>query len=178
MKGLTFRWKNLNQKLKHNNMAEISSKEGIAYGTLVTMETIVCCQCAIPFGVPSEYRTNLRRSQELFYCPDGHSQSYSKSTDTILREQLAAKVKQEEQLKALVHSAREEASSWHSQWEKQLLDKKAIAAKLKRTENRIANGVCPCCNRTFQDLKKHMTTKHPEKVSDRPKRGRPRKDSK
>ncbi|HEX9950777.1 MAG TPA: hypothetical protein VGB53_03340 [Rubricoccaceae bacterium] len=25
-----------------------------------------------------------------------------------------------------------------------------------RTKKRIAAGVCPCCNRTFQDLARHM----------------------
>ena len=29
-----------------------------------------------------------------------------------------------------------------------------------RMKNRIKVGVCPCCNRTFQDLAKHMASQH------------------
>ena len=31
-----------------------------------------------------------------------------------------------------------------------------------RIKNRIAAGVCPCCNRTFQNLAKHMAGQHPD----------------
>jgi hypothetical protein len=34
--------------------------------------------------------------------------------------------------------------------------------KLKRTNARVAAGVCPCCNRTFQQLARHMASQHPE----------------
>jgi hypothetical protein len=30
-----------------------------------------------------------------------------------------------------------------------------------RMANRIKHGVCPCCNRTFLNLQRHMTTQHP-----------------
>ena len=36
---------------------------------------------------------------------------------------------------------------------------KGAKTKLK---NRIANGVCPCCTRSFQNLQRHIETKHPE----------------
>lgn len=35
---------------------------------------------------------------------------------------------------------------------------KGVVTKLKK---RAANGVCPCCNRTFVDLARHMAGKHP-----------------
>lgn len=31
-----------------------------------------------------------------------------------------------------------------------------------RTRNRIANGVCPCCDRSFTNLQRHMASKHPD----------------
>lgn len=42
---------------------------------------------------------------------------------------------------------------------------KALVAKSKealRLKKRAANGVCPCCTRSFQNLKRHMATKHPD----------------
>jgi DNA-binding XRE family transcriptional regulator len=35
-----------------------------------------------------------------------------------------------------------------------------IARSYKRVRDRIRNGVCPCCNRTFQNLANHMRTEH------------------
>jgi uncharacterized small protein (DUF1192 family) len=30
-----------------------------------------------------------------------------------------------------------------------------------RTKKRVAAGVCPCCNRTFENLARHMAGEHP-----------------
>lgn len=35
---------------------------------------------------------------------------------------------------------------------------------LTRVKNRIANGVCPCCNRSFTPLADHMASEHPDFV--------------
>ncbi len=40
----------------------------------------------------------------------------------------------------------------------QVRAQKAAKTKLK---NRIKHGVCPCCKRTFQNIAKHIATKHP-----------------
>lgn len=145
---------------------DILNKEAIRYGEVITMETIICYKCAIPFAVPSQYKAILRSSQETFYCPNGHNQCYSVSTEATLRQKLDAAEKEKARLKEVADYNIREASSWRDQWEKQLKAKKAVAAKLKKTETRIANGVCPCCNRTFKDLQKHMATKHPEQVKE------------
>lgn len=31
-----------------------------------------------------------------------------------------------------------------------------------RLKKRVQNGVCPCCTRSFTNLRRHMATKHPE----------------
>ena len=38
----------------------------------------------------------------------------------------------------------------------------ALKGVVTKTKRRIGKGVCPCCNRTFQDLQRHMAGKHPE----------------
>jgi len=40
--------------------------------------------------------------------------------------------------------------------------KAAAKGQLTKTKRRVANGVCPCCNRTFADLSAHMHGQHPE----------------
>lgn len=39
---------------------------------------------------------------------------------------------------------------------------RALKGVVTRTKKRVGNGVCPCCNRTFQQLARHMEAKHPE----------------
>lgn len=34
--------------------------------------------------------------------------------------------------------------------------------KALEIKKRVGNGVCPCCNRTFENLSRHMSCKHPE----------------
>lgn len=51
---------------------------------------IECCNCGLLFGVSPNYLENLKKSKKLFYCPNGHGQSFSKSTAEYLKEQLAA----------------------------------------------------------------------------------------
>jgi hypothetical protein len=43
--------------------------------------------------------------------------------------------------------------------ERQLTATRGVVTRIK---NRVGHGVCPCCNRTFQDLARHMKGKHPD----------------
>ncbi len=38
----------------------------------------------------------------------------------------------------------------------------AAERKAKRIQRRAHAGLCPCCNRTFQDVVRHMKAKHPD----------------
>lgn len=38
----------------------------------------------------------------------------------------------------------------------------AARGQVTRLKRRAANGVCPCCTRTFADLKRHMANQHPD----------------
>jgi len=46
-------------------------------------------------------------------------------------------------------------------------------AALTRMTNRIAFGVCPCCHRHFDNLQRHIATKHPEFLKDSDKVSEP-----
>lgn len=140
-------------------MSTILNKEAIQYDTYVTMETIICYKCAIPFGVPSNYRQHLRNTGDTFYCPNGHSQVYSKPRIKSLEEQLKAKEKEFEDSKKwlwnIIDSKNETIGAISRQ-------KSAIKGQLTKVKKRIQHGVCPCCNRTFKNLSDHMKIKHPD----------------
>ncbi len=52
---------------------------------------IECCECSGLFAVTTRFKINLLENKQSFYCPNGHSQSYTKSTADKLREELSAK---------------------------------------------------------------------------------------
>ena len=110
-----------------------------------------CCHegCGIAMVIPAqldrEWRNNTARS---FYCLNGHSQHYTgKSEAEKLKAQLEVKERALEWERARVKRAEKQVS--------------VFKGKVTRIKNRVGNGVCPCCNRTFQNLMAHMKTQHP-----------------
>jgi NMD protein affecting ribosome stability and mRNA decay len=109
-----------------------------------------CCNCGIAFAMPTSFCNERRRDLKLFYCPNGHSQLYTKSTEQELKEEKEA---MERSLQAQLNNANHRA----------LVAEKAAKQAIKdkrRVERRIAHGVCPCCNKTFADIANHMITEH------------------
>jgi len=119
----------------------------------VTFETETCYRCGILFAMPAEIRQRKLREGGDFYCPNGHGQHYAKTTEQRLREQL-----ERERNKTI----REQSAREQIQAEVNELRKKnnKIIGKLSRVYKRVRNGVCPCCNRHFDNLEGHMKTKH------------------
>ena len=103
-------------------------------------EVVNCCNCGVAFALPSHLKRTLEETHRLFYCPNGHSQLYSDETE-------AERLKRELQAKNFELEARTRA----------LYTAQASEARLRK---RIEGGVCPCCNRTFQNVARHMATKH------------------
>lgn len=115
-----------------------------------------CYRCKQPFGLPADVLSVLKRSHQTFYCPWGHAQYYLEgdSEETILRLE-RDRLKQEA---ARLHEQIRESREWAQREQRRAVALKGVATRLK---NRAAKGVCPCCNRSFENLRRHMTTKHP-----------------
>ena len=45
--------------------------------TTYKLEKIVCASCGIPFWIDTDFDSRLRDDKRSFYCPKGHSQSYT-----------------------------------------------------------------------------------------------------
>lgn len=116
--------------------------------TSIELEPIECCNCGVIFGMPPQWIANRKETKDIFYCPNGHGQSYTESTADHLRKQL------EEEKKKLANSQFElMAAKQRTQ---------AVEREKARLQKRIKNGVCPCCHRQFTQLSRHMKSKHPE----------------
>lgn len=116
-------------------------------------ETETCCTCAVKFAMTSEFRQYRLNNGGEFFCPNGHSQVYTKPKWKRLEEQLAAK---EVEL-------REQKCETLRQQQLVSVERGKVATVEKKLK-RVANGVCPCCQRSFHNLKRHMATKHPETI--------------
>lgn len=104
-----------------------------------------CANCGVVFGIPKDLERRRRDDRGRFYCPNGHYLVFGGKTDkqkldeanareTALKDQLSAAIREGEATRAL----------------------------LVRDRQRFANGVCPCCNRSFENVRRHMSTKHPD----------------
>lgn len=118
-----------------------------------------CCRCKATMWLPQELEDAAQRGREkiYFYCAYGHSQSYvtgETEADKLRRERdrLAQQIAQRDDE---IKRQRERRQTT----ERQLAAQKANVTKLKK---RAGAGVCPCCNRTFSGLQRHMAAKHPE----------------
>jgi hypothetical protein len=115
--------------------------------TLDYTETLVVtsCWCGIALAIPANLHSYARNHANYnVYCPLGHTFVYR---DTY-EEQLKQERRRHEATRDLL--AHEERS--HS----------ATKGQLTKARKRAAAGVCPCCQRTFQNVARHVKTKHPE----------------
>jgi DNA-binding XRE family transcriptional regulator len=119
----------------------------------VRMQTELCCTCHIVFATPQEFHDKRRKDGKTFYCPSGHPQCYNSGLSE------ADKLRQEvERMKSMREAAEARAN-------KAAAERDDITKAHQRMRKRIVNGVCICCNRTFQNLMNHMRTEHPEAVT-------------
>jgi hypothetical protein len=122
---------------------------------LLYFEQENCCSCGITFFVPQSFQQEALKRKRAFFCPNGHSQSYTTCEADSLRKELAAARQREETIKA----QRDEANRLASL---QTDLRRSAEGSLKRFKKRVAAGVCPCCHRTVSQMARHMKTKHPE----------------
>ncbi len=119
-----------------------------------------CCSCFVTFGVPRGYSAKRQQDKQPFWCPNGHSMSYTQSEADRLRAELQKQ--QQATAKALADAERERQWRAEAREDARALERRLAAQRgvTTRMKNRVAHGVCPCCNRTFQNLQRHMATKH------------------
>lgn len=125
----------------------------------VELVTLECYFCGTPFGMSETlYQTAQRKQGHAFYCPNGHGQIFSETTDAKL-----AKVRDEaERLKRRLADAERwerEADERAKVAERSLAATKGQVTKLRK---RIGAGVCPYCTRHFTALERHIASKHPD----------------
>lgn len=122
---------------------------GMTFAGYSDLEVEVCT-CGVLFAAPEYLLDVCRKTGRSFYCPNGHSLVYE-SENAKLRKELAT-------VKDSLASERARAD----QIESSLRATKGVVTRQRKRLERVVKGVCPCCNRYFKDVRRHMETKHPE----------------
>ena len=127
----------------------------MANGDMRSFEEMECVNCFVVFGVPFGFIAKRRQDKQSFYCPNGHSMSYRESAldrERRERQRLEQQIAQRDDEIRRQREMREAAERTAS----------ARKGQITKLKNRAAAGVCPCCNRTFQNLARHMNSQHPK----------------
>lgn len=117
-----------------------------------TIETLECASCAMTFGVPDRFVADRRNDHKSFFCPAGHSNSYSGESD-------------EEKMRRERDNARQQLAMVEEEKLDALRAVERAKAETKKLKKRAASGTCPCCQRSFSNMMEHMKKQHPKFVA-------------
>jgi hypothetical protein len=123
-----------------------------------TLEVHICPTCFVAYAIPKAMSARKHEDGSNWFCPNGHHVVFSKS----LKDKLDEVRRERDRLKQNEAYYEQRAA----EQERELKHAKRVATTLKgrvtKITKRVGHGVCPCCNRTFQQLARHMSAKHPD----------------
>jgi len=123
------------------------------------LNTLLCADCGMPFGIPVDFEQRRRDDGKTFYCPKGCKNVYRQSEVERLREQVARAERQRDWAQASRTAADDQARAAEYR-------RRAAVGQVTRMRNKLARGECPACEQTFPDLAGHMAEQHPEETAD------------
>lgn len=93
---------------------------------------------------------------KLFWCPVcGNSQYWSENTIAQLERRAELAERRSAANRAQAIKARKERDHEKAR-------RIGYQGEVTKTRKRIGKGVCPCCNRHFANVERHMANQHPE----------------
>lgn len=114
----------------------------------IGFEALECGECGTYFAMTNVMYNKRKEDGKVFFCPLGHQRVFRETEVMRLKKQLEQKDRDLEWQRAQRNRAEKHAS--------------AMKGQVTKIKNRVGNGVCPCCKRTFQNLLRHMKHQHPE----------------
>ena len=114
-----------------------------------------CPKCGVVYGLQQAHLDGMRDEKGSYCCPNGHWRTFSEGKYDRLQKEITEKNRQLELVNTRYGNLREDLE----RTERRLFATRGVVTKIRK---RVAGGACPCCNRTFQNLGRHMKTKHPD----------------
>lgn len=127
----------------------------------VVKNTGQCVNCKCEVWIPDALYESAHASRGpsgiRFFCAYGHSQYFCIGESELEkmrreRDRLAQRCAERDDEIRRQRELREGT-------ERQLSATRGVVTRIR---NRVGKGVCPCCNRTFSNLARHMIGEHPD----------------
>lgn len=116
----------------------------------------VNCSCGGTYAISQSTYNKCRESGGNWHCPYCRgSISFGESTVDELKKKIDRVCKQRDHAFDSKRLALAEAEHFRR-------SRDGMKGALAKVKKRVGKGVCPCCNRHFANLQRHMETKHPE----------------
>lgn len=122
------------------------------------LQVITCGGCGVVYGLDVEFYNKKKEDHTGFNCPNGCSRYFSGESD---KDKLQREISSLQNRISIHQNIINNKNHQIQQLNYSVRAQKAAKTKIL---NRVKNGVCPCCNRTFKDLQNHFKTKHPELI--------------
>lgn len=117
--------------------------------------TQLTCWCSITFAVPETLAAQALHHGKTVHCPLGHTCVWKQTEADRLRAQL-------DQANARARNVEERRRRAEADAQHERNRANGYKGQLTKVKKRIGRGVCPCCNRHFADVERHMANKHPD----------------
>lgn len=120
---------------------------------MTTLVTKHCPVCFICYAIPQAMQEERLANGGSWHCPNGHSLHFTETTvDKLTRER--------DRLKQRAAQLEDAAGQAWAEADAERRRAAAARGQVTKLKKRVSNGVCPCCNRTFANLQRHMSTQH------------------
>jgi hypothetical protein len=142
------------------------ASEGQRFSGDTDLTVVECSTCHVTYAIPTSfYNSALRWRGDRadgrgwkICCPFGHTWWYIGESE-------------EERLERQLQCQRDRAGLLAAERDQAQASARAQRGAATRARNerdrirrRMANGVCPCCGRTFKQVARHMRSQHPDFV--------------
>lgn len=122
----------------------------------IELASITCGQCGGTYAINERYRADRQVDGGCWTCPYCRaSWGYANNNENArLRKEL-------DEQRARTANALSRANLAVARADEAAARADKADKALQRHKKRTAAGTCPCCKRTFQQLQRHMASKHP-----------------
>lgn len=131
-------------------------QQGHTYSGITNLTGMVCPECGVTYAIPTALQQAARAAGHrkiTWYCPNGHNLGYNDNSKAELEaERLASNLQWE----------RDRAGRLSADLDQTKARLSAQKGATTRAKRRHAAALCPCCNRSFVQLRRHMEAKHPD----------------
>jgi hypothetical protein len=132
--------------------------------TIQTELTVMTCpNCAGSYALSQAFLDEARSKggfKQCWCCPYCKgSRGYGQSKHDLEKAELQKQLDQSQKEKQWLTERRDYAQKESDHFRR---SRDGLKSQLTKVKKRIGHGTCPCCNRSFEDLRRHMESKHPE----------------